>query len=180
LLLKLPKPEANDTNLSLPESLENLTSLERLERKARQYEERIEKIMQDEITTGKFYPYLSRDVQALAALRKAIIKERDWQNKNPDPLIAINDEKRRQVMERRFGLFMDTLGPEGQKRIVAASERFLEAVEKHAVNMRFNEKTGKYQRIPDQDSDQEESPCIGTHVRCLGNRKRNLLSNYRF
>jgi len=156
LLMSLPKPEVSDTNLSLPESLENLTSLERLEIKAKQFEERITKIMENEKQTGKFYPYLSRDIQALAALRKAIIKERDWQNKNPDPLIAINDEKRRQVIERRFGLFMDTLGPEGQARIVKASERFLEAVEKRAVNMRFNEKTGKYQRIPDEELDQDE------------------------
>jgi hypothetical protein len=157
MLLNLPKPEGDYSSLFVPESLENLTSLERLEIKARQFEERITKIMENEKQTGKFYPYLSRDIQAMASLRKAIIKERDWQNKHPDPLIAINDEKRRQVMERRFGLFMDTLGPEGQARIVNASERFLEAVEKRAVNMRFNEKTGKYQRIPDEELNQEES-----------------------
>lgn len=156
LLVNLPKPEGNTSTDFLPDTPEDLTSLERLELKAKQYETRIEKIMSNEKATGQFYPYLSRDFQALASLRKAILKQRDWELKHPDPLIAINDERRKQLMERRFNLLLDMLVPEGQERIVKASERFLEAVEKHAVAMRFNEKTGKYQRIPDNEIDQEE------------------------
>jgi hypothetical protein len=156
LLLNLPKPDANNVNHSLPDSSEHLTSLERLEAKARQYEDRIEKIMANEKATGQFYPYLSRDFQALASLRKAILKQKDWETKHPDPLVAINDAKRTQTMTRQFNILMDTLGEEGQKRIVEASQRFLAAVEKHAISMEINPETGMLQRVSEEEINQEE------------------------
>jgi len=52
-----------------------------LEEIAEQQEERIRRIIKEEKETGVKYPYLSREIQSLATLRKTIIKEREYERK---------------------------------------------------------------------------------------------------
>ena len=40
----------------------------------------------EERETGIKYPYLKRDLQALATLRKAILKQKEWESTHADPL----------------------------------------------------------------------------------------------
>lgn len=110
-------------------------ALETMEAIARQYEARIQSMIAEEKETGMRYPYINRDLQALASLRKTILKQKEWDSSHDDPLKRREYERRDKIMERRFHALMDELGEEGQARVVRAAERFLELAEQRGIIM---------------------------------------------
>ena len=102
--------------------------------------------MAEEKKTGIHFPYLNRDIQALASLRKSILKQKDWELQHED-LIQAEKEKK---IKKKFDNLMDTLGDEGRNRLVSMTTRFLEMVDKLAVPMERNA-DGKFVRV-DEDN----------------------------
>jgi hypothetical protein len=118
---------------SLPESDEEST-LEAMENIARQYEARIKRMIAEEKERGVTFPYINRDLQALANLRKAILKQKEWDSTHEDPHNQKRFESMQKTIDRRFKNMMDTLGEDGQERLlIRAANRFLELVDQHAV-----------------------------------------------
>lgn len=126
--------------------------LETMENIAVQYEARIKRMIAEEKESGVKYPFISRDLQALASLRKAILKQKEWEATHEDPL----KRKRRKRMEKdldwRFRAVMDNFGEDGRDRMIRALNRFLELAEQKAVPM-YRKADGTYTL-----TDPEEKP----------------------
>lgn len=77
-----------ENKMSMPVAEDNekepANSLEGNERIARQLRARIKCMTRAEDETGVRNPYLSRDVQALTAFEKAIMKQKEWVAKYPE------------------------------------------------------------------------------------------------
>jgi len=124
-------------------------ALETMDNIARQYETRIKGMIAEERETGVKYPYINRDLQALAILRKAILKQKDWESSNLDPLKQRDYQKIKERIDRRFNNWMEELGEDGQERMIKIADRFLELVEQHAVPM-YRKEDGTYTLIKNQ------------------------------
>jgi hypothetical protein len=109
------------------------SALETMENIVRQYEAQIKRMIAEEKETGVKYPYLYRDLQALANLRKAILKQKDWEATHEDPLNRKRYERMKQRMERRFNGLIKNIGKDGQDRLIRAAHRFLELAEQKAL-----------------------------------------------
>jgi hypothetical protein len=132
-LLETPTIEGEDrcsgptTGDSAPlgslESLENIAILSR---------RRIQIMLAEEEKTGVRRPFLNRDLQALAALEKVLMKVRVFNLYHDDP----QRQKKMAGIERdigeKFGAAMDTIGEEGRIKIVKALDRFMELAKEHA------------------------------------------------
>jgi len=128
--LSLPQPDGDDP-------------LQTLEYISRELEQRIKVILTEEQQTGLRFQHLNRDVQSLSALRKSILKEREWQMAHGNPSTKKQFQKLEQQMDRRFNALMENLGEDGQSRLVRAANRFLELVEQKAVPM-YRKEDGTY------------------------------------
>ena len=102
----------------------------------------------EEKETGVKYPFINRDLQALASFRKAILKQKEWEATHEEPLNRRRYQKMAQRIDRRFNNLMESLGTEGQSRMIEGADRFLQLVEERAVTMHEKE-DGTYNLIKD-------------------------------
>jgi hypothetical protein len=79
---------------TIPQQINEGDFLKRMEAIADKCEERIKRIMEQEASTGIRYPYLNRDIQTLASLRKSILKLKEWELKYRDPLRELAEKER--------------------------------------------------------------------------------------
>ena len=59
-----------------------------MERIALEAESRINQMMAKAKRTGTHFPHLNRDIQALASLKKSILKQREWELQHGDLIRA--------------------------------------------------------------------------------------------
>jgi len=72
----------------------------------------------------------------LAALRKAIIKQRDYEQKHGAEIKARQDREMERVIKKKFDKLLPKIG-DGE-RLISAANRFLEMATKEAVLMEEN------------------------------------------
>lgn len=118
------------------EALENIAELTR---------ERIRKIITEEAETGARYPYLSRDLQGLAALQKAILKQKQWAmaHGSKDPSVLRNTALRNRNLKEGFDKFLSRLPNEGT-RVVEVAEHFIKRINEESFSLEWDEEKGKY------------------------------------
>ena len=97
----------------------------------------------EEKETGLMYPFINRGLQALASLRKTILKQKEWETTHEDPLNRKRRERMEQNIDRRFNALMENIGEDGQDRLIRAMNRFLELAEQKAVAM-YRREDGTY------------------------------------
>jgi len=141
--LLIQMPEQSETS-EKPIGIDDTDALKKIEIMAERYEARIKKIMEEESQTGIRYPYLNRDIQSLAALRRAIIRYREWEIKYAEPLRELMEKKKNIERDRKFNIFMNNLGDDGQQRVVQALDKFLDLASQSAIKMVFDEKLRKF------------------------------------
>lgn len=132
-LLETPTNEEKDscsgpvTGDSAPlgalESLENIANLSRA---------RIQAMLAEEERTGIRRPYLNRDLQALAALEKVLMKVRVFNLYHDDPVKLRRMAGIKRDIGEKFGAVMDQIGEDGKTKISAALQRFLELAKENA------------------------------------------------
>lgn len=116
-----------------PAERSDRTPADELEDIAEQQEDRIKRIIKEERETGIKYPYLNRELQGLAALRKAIIKQREYEQKHGAEIKARQNKEIEKVFKKKFDKLLPKIG-DGE-RLISAMNRFLEMAEKEAVLM---------------------------------------------
>ncbi len=118
------------------EALENIAELTR---------ERIRKIITEEAQTGARYPYLNRDLQALAGLQKAIIKQKQFQllHGQSDPSVVRRRELKEKQFKEGFDRFLNNF-PDGGSRVVEIAEKFIERINRNSVQLGWDEDKGHY------------------------------------
>lgn len=114
-------------------NIDNEDTLESLDNIAKLHRVRIKNMLEEEKTTGVKYPYLNRDVQALAQLQKLIIKQKVYEMYRDDPL------KRKRMLwlendiKKKFDSYMKQTGEDERIRMVNSLDKMLEYVEDHAL-----------------------------------------------
>jgi hypothetical protein len=150
LLMQSPNT-SNDTNYScFQNKLYNESTLMRMERIARDLEARINRMITEEKNTGVIYPHLNRDVQALANLRKSILKQKDWEMHNRDSIQEEQDKQMEELIKSRFDNMVNRLGDDGCERLAQMLHTFLERAEKLAIPMEYNDE-GKLVPVIEKD-----------------------------
>ncbi len=136
LILSVPSSDTSTPNEN-PERIDQSDSLEGMERLARLERERIERMMIEESELNIKHQNLSRDLQALATLSKAIMKQKEFEIKyeNEDPIKRRRLERRQKSIQKRFDRFVDDYLPTEERRnsFLKVTERFLELAEEHAI-----------------------------------------------
>jgi hypothetical protein len=134
-----------------PEDLEDLMHIAQLQ------SERIRQMMAEERETGVRVSNLNREVQALTALSKAIVKAREWElsHTGVDPVKQRKEMRRKGRIQKNFESVMDDIGPEGRNRLMEFTDRFLEALEKHAVLIEAD-KNGEYHLVESNELPNEK------------------------
>ncbi len=89
--------------------------------------------MEEEKETGTKYPFLKREFQGLAALRKAIIKQRDYEQKHWAEIQARKHKEMEKEFKKKFDKLLPKIG-DGE-RLISAANRFLEMATKEAILM---------------------------------------------
>lgn len=125
-------PTLNGRSCTTEDTLESLDQIAQLHRT------RIKTMMEEEKTTGVRYPYLNRDVQALAQLQKLIIKQKVYEMYRDDPL-----KRKRMIglendIKKKFDSYMKQTGEDERIRMVNALDKMLQRIEEHA----FTEEIG--------------------------------------
>jgi hypothetical protein len=136
--------------LNLYQGFDEESTLGRMERMAQDIEARINRMMKEEQETGIKFPHLNRDIMSLAALRKSIIKQRDWELIHGDSVQDQNQRKMGKNIKKKFDKLLDYLGDDGQKRMIRMTTMFLEMVDKIAVPMELNAK-GDFVVVDEKD-----------------------------
>ena len=83
-------------------------------------------------------PHLNRDIQALASLKKSILKQREWELQHGDLIRSEHEINMEKNIKKRFNKLLDYLGDDGQKRLICMTNQFLEMAEKIAVPGEIN------------------------------------------
>lgn len=112
----------------------NRTPADELEELAELQGDRIKRIIKEERETGIKYPYLNREYQGLAALRKALIKERDYEKKHWAEIQARKQKELKKGFKKKFDKVLTNLDDDGE-RLISAANRFLEMATKEAILM---------------------------------------------
>ncbi len=133
-LLINPSPCRNDflPNPYEPEN-EDKTPGDTLEEIADQQESRIKRIISEEKETGVKYLQLSKEIMSLTNLRKAIIKQREWELKHGDAIKNKRIQRMGKDIKKNFDKIIEDLGDDGRERIISAVKRFMELAEKEAI-----------------------------------------------
>jgi hypothetical protein len=118
--------------------IEEIGTGESLEELARQQEIRIKGIIGEEKEYGIRYPNLNREIQSLAALRKAILKQREWEIKYGESLDRGKDLKLEKGIKVKFDRLMEGISDDGRERIIFAAQKFLELAEKEAITVEID------------------------------------------
>jgi hypothetical protein len=97
--------------------------------------DRIERIIKEEKATGITFPCLSRDIQALTALEKTILRQKDWVLKHPDEdLIKRREfERKEKKIENLFNSYMDVTTEDQLDYTIKVMEGMLEIIDKYSV-----------------------------------------------
>lgn len=134
-----------------------LEGTEGMELIARFQLERIKRMMAEEWETGVRHGALSKELHALTALTKALTKSKEWDlvHQGYDPVKQKKIERMRRRIARRFGDIMESLGEEGRNRLLEASSKLLEDLERHAFEVEVGS-DGKY-RLPEQEVGTEDN-----------------------
>jgi pentatricopeptide repeat protein len=150
LLLTPPKnmspPAAYDV-----EKVEKLEGIEGLERIYQGQLERINRMIQEEAETGIKFPHLSRDIQALSALSKAIVKAKEYEllYGTVDPVRHRKAEQLQQRMDRGFQALMDYVGPDGKNEMIDCALRLFEQMEEEGLVYNMEEGGDGIVRVTD-------------------------------
>lgn len=143
-LLLFPSSATDEANAPVfPSTCDEDGPLETMENIAREYEARIKRMIAEEKETGVKYPHLNRDLQALGSLRKAILRQSEWETIHEDPLKRKKYERMEQTVDRRFNRLMENLGEDGRDRMIRAANRFLELIEQKSVPL-YQKEDGTY------------------------------------
>lgn len=102
--------------------------------------------------------FINRDLQVLASLRKAILKQREWEATHEDPLNRKRRERVEQSIDRRLNALMENIGEDGQDRLIRAANRFLELAEQKAIAMDRCEDGTYTLTDPEKKPEEKESP----------------------
>lgn len=134
----LLSPPLDSTSPTDPKALEEASLLEGpegVERIAQLQLARIERMMTEEEETGVRHTALSREIQALSTLTKALMKAKEWDmmHEGTDPVRRRRLERMKQSFARRFNHLQDFT--DGGDRLLRAMEKFLQLVEENAVTM---------------------------------------------
>lgn len=122
-------PQANqckDEIVNSEDSLESLDCLARLQR------DRIKKILDEEKRSGIKYPHLSKDVLALAALEKLLIRLKTFSMFHDDPVKQSRLAGLEKQIAQKFNAAMDDIGEEGRVKIVNFLDRFMELAQENS------------------------------------------------
>lgn len=133
--LLLPPPDESyiDSNFSAEISEEG--SLEALCQIANLQEERIKRMMAEEMETGIKYPHINRDIQALAGLQKVIMKLSENVMTPEEIRKKKTEEKRDRIMKQRFDKLRERVSYDQMDRVIQAGWRFLELALEDAETM---------------------------------------------
>jgi hypothetical protein len=144
LLLVAPSSDAEEVSVSgFPLGPEEDSTLEAMEDIAKKCEMRITTMLVEEKETGVKYPFLNRDLQALAALQKAILKQMEWERNHKDLLNQKKYERMTKTMDMRFNNLLENLGQNGQDRLLKSINKFLELVEQKTLTT-YRKEDGTY------------------------------------
>ena len=92
-------------------------------------------MLAEEEKTGVRRPFLNRDLQALAALEKVLMKVRVFNLYHDDPVKQRRMAGIERDIQQKFGAAMDTIGEDGKVKIVKALDRFMELAKEHAQQL---------------------------------------------
>jgi hypothetical protein len=135
ILLSPTSEERNFCPGDLGEWPDSENSLESLDYIASLHRKRIKTMLEEEKRTGVKYPFLNRDLQALAALEKVIIKQKTFEMAYDDPAKRERFERFKKKAGERFDTLMDQLGEDGRMKMANAIGKFLEYAEAHSIPM---------------------------------------------
>lgn len=135
--LLTPPSISRNQSFSLPPSttIQEETVGESLEEIGRQQEDRIKRIMAEERQTGTKYPYLNKEIQALAALRKTILKQREHDLKNGPAIRRIKNQRTEKVLIKNLDKVLKNFGDIDGDRLLSAAQRFLELAAENSFIM---------------------------------------------
>lgn len=156
-LLLFPSSTNEETNDSvLPHGCEEDSTLETMENIARNYEGRIKRMLVEEKETGVKFPFLNRDMSALASLRKTLLREKEWAATHEDPLKQKKRERMEKSIDRRFNALMENIGEDGQERLAMAINRFLELAEEKTLTV-YRKEDGTYTLVNPEEKPREST-----------------------
>jgi hypothetical protein len=134
-LLISPTCEVRDSCVEpISECPDSENALESLDHIARLQRSRIMRMMKEEQNTHVKYPFLNRDIQALATLEKVLLKAKSFaiSHEHEDPVERRNFERMKERMDKNFYSMMRRLGEDGKNEVIQALDNFLERVEEEA------------------------------------------------
>ena len=92
-------------------------------------------MLAEEEKTGVRRPFLNRDLQALAALEKVLMKVRVFHLYHDDPVKQGRMAGLEKEIGEKFNVAIDEIGEEGKVKIVKALDRFMELVKENAKQL---------------------------------------------
>ena len=154
----LPSHSSDSSSPRYPfaiEEIERLESPEGMERIAHLQLARIERMMNEEQETGIKHTSLSRELQALSTIMKCQMKLKEWHimNEGNDPVKRRRLERMKRRFEKPFGAILESIGEEGRNRLLEASSKLLEDLERHAVEGEIGP-DGKLRLVKPNDTQQ--------------------------
>jgi len=141
-----PQPETENFVATIDtENVSCMTGIEGLERIYKCQLNRIDQMMREERETGVNYPHLNRDIQALSALSKALIKAKEWEilHANDDPVKVRQREKKDRKIKAQWNTMMSRIGDDGRDRLIKTMDRVLELIPQHTKTLIVDE-NGEY------------------------------------
>jgi len=136
-LLLTPQPEGSLITTFPLEKIDQLEGLEGIEHISQLQSGRIQRMMAEEQETGIRHSSLSREIQALSTLTKALTKLKEWDmvHEGLDPVRHRKFEREKQRLQRNWTAYMDELGEDGRKNLIERLNKFLEACKKRAIRV---------------------------------------------
>ena len=110
-------------------------TLESLEYIAQLQRDRIVSFIEREKETGVKHPYLSRDLQALAATQKVLLKQKAFELLHDDPLKRKRWARLEQDVQKKFGGLLQTMTDADREKLATALQRFMQKIEEHSVTI---------------------------------------------
>jgi hypothetical protein len=132
---------------------DDLGSLERNELIAKRLRDRIDGMIKEEKETGITFPYLSRDVQALTALEKMIVQQKDWELKHPDggPVRLRELERKDRKIDSLFNTYMEKTTEDDRDRTIKFLELIVEKLDEHSVPVKKDQDGNWF--FPEREND---------------------------
>ncbi|NOR25449.1 MAG: hypothetical protein GQ542_13895 [Desulforhopalus sp.] len=153
--LLLTPPSVSNSPLVNLEETSQLEGLEGMERIAQLQLARIERMINEEQETGIKHTSLSRELQALSTIMKCQMKLKEWYilHEGNDPVRRRRLERMKRRFEEPFRALMDSIDEEGRNRLLEASSKLLEDLERYAVEAEVAP-DGKLQLVKPDESPQ--------------------------